>query len=84
MLMRTDPFRELNRSTRQVLGNNARAPSPGPPRCRAGDQFVVIGSAIRSVDDLSVTQPGSRSKPGANRTDSRAIRIEGPLPAPLT
>jgi HSP20 family protein len=46
MLMRTDPFRELDRLTQQVLGSAANGswsrPTPMPMDAyRAGDQFVV-------------------------------------------
>ena len=45
MLMRTDPFRELDRLTQQVLGNNAGTwsrPTAMPMDAyRTGDQFVV-------------------------------------------
>jgi HSP20 family protein len=46
MLMRTDPFRELDRLTQQVFGSAANGswsrPTPMPMDAyRAGDQFVV-------------------------------------------
>ena len=45
MLMRTDPFRELDRLTQQVFGNTAgtwsRPTAMAMDAYRAGDQFVV-------------------------------------------
>ena len=45
MLMRTDPFRELDRLTQQVLGNNpgtwSRPTAMAMDAYRAGDEFVV-------------------------------------------
>jgi HSP20 family protein len=46
MLMRTDPFRELDRLTQQVFGNNAQGTWSRPTAMpmdayRAGDEFVV-------------------------------------------
>ena len=46
MLMRTDPFRELDRLTQQVFGNNATGTWSRPTAMpmdayRAGDEFVV-------------------------------------------
>ncbi|MGW0176369.1 Hsp20/alpha crystallin family protein [Rhodococcus sp. NPDC003322] len=41
MLMRTDPFRELDRWTQQVLGTVARPAAMPMDAWREGDQFVV-------------------------------------------
>jgi HSP20 family protein len=41
MLMRTDPFRELDRLTQQVLGTAARPVSMPMDAYRQGDQFYV-------------------------------------------
>ncbi|HXF02664.1 MAG TPA: Hsp20/alpha crystallin family protein [Arthrobacter sp.] len=41
MLMRTDPFRELDRLTQQVFGNQARPAAMPMDAWREGDQFVV-------------------------------------------
>lgn len=41
MLMRTDPFRELDRLTQQVLGTTARPAVMPMDAWRAGDEFVV-------------------------------------------
>ncbi len=57
MLMRTDPFRELDRLTQQVFGSAANGswsrPTPMPMDAyRAGDQFVV-------TFDLPGVDPGA-------------------------
>ncbi len=41
MLMRTDPFRELDRLTQQVLGTTARPALMTMDAWREGDEFVV-------------------------------------------
>ncbi len=41
MLMRTDPFRELDRLTQQVFGTIARPAVMPMDAWRAGDEFVV-------------------------------------------
>ena len=41
MLMRTDPFRELDRLTQQVFGTNARPAVMPMEAWQEGDQFVV-------------------------------------------
>lgn len=41
MLMRTDPFREVDRITQQVLGTNARPSAMPMDAWREGDRFVV-------------------------------------------
>lgn len=41
MLMRTDPFRELDRLTQQVLGTSARPAVMAMDAWRSGDEFVV-------------------------------------------
>ncbi|MET1156802.1 Hsp20 family protein [Arthrobacter sp.] len=41
MLMRTDPFRDLDRLTQQVFGNQARPLAMPMDAWREGDQFVV-------------------------------------------
>ncbi|MBO0884165.1 MAG: Hsp20 family protein [Mycobacterium sp.] len=41
MLMRTDPFRELDRMTQQVLGTAARPAVMPMDAWRDGDQFIV-------------------------------------------
>ncbi|MGM0930055.1 MAG: Hsp20/alpha crystallin family protein [Actinomycetota bacterium] len=41
MLMRTDPFRDLDRLTQQVFGNQVRPVAMPMDAWREGDQFVV-------------------------------------------
>ncbi|MEO6627484.1 MAG: Hsp20/alpha crystallin family protein [Aquihabitans sp.] len=41
MLMRTDPFRELDRLAQQALGTPARPAAMPIDACRRGDEFVV-------------------------------------------
>ena len=41
MLMRTDPFRELDRLTQQVLGTTARPALMAMDAWRSGEEFVV-------------------------------------------
>ena len=41
MLMRTDPFRDLDRLTQQLLGTNARPSAMPMDAWRDGDRFVV-------------------------------------------
>ena len=41
MLMRTDPFRELDRLTQQVFGTQGRPAAMPMDAWREGDEFVV-------------------------------------------
>lgn len=41
MLMRTDPFRELDRVTQQMLGSMARPSAMAMDAYRSGDEFLV-------------------------------------------
>lgn len=44
MLMRTDPFRELDRLTQQFLGSSGTWSRPAPmpmDACRTGDEYVI-------------------------------------------
>ncbi|WAH98205.1 Hsp20/alpha crystallin family protein [Arthrobacter sp. MMS18-M83] len=54
MLMRTDPFRELDRLAEQVLGTTARPAAMPMDAWREGDDFVVAfdlpGVTVDSVD----------------------------------
>lgn len=54
MLMRTDPFRELDRVAQQVFGTNARPAAMPIDAFRRGDEFVVQfdlpGVAADSID----------------------------------
>ena len=63
MLMRTDPFRELDRLTQQLLGTNARPSAMPMDAWRDGDKFVV-------EFDLPGVQPGlGRPGRGTQRAD---------------
>lgn len=54
MLMRSDPFRELDRLTQQVFGNATRTPAAMPMDAyRQGEQFVVHFD-LPGVDPSSV------------------------------
>ncbi|GAA0310187.1 Hsp20/alpha crystallin family protein [Kineococcus aurantiacus] len=53
MLMRTDPFRELDRLTQQVLGTTARPAVMAMDAWRTGDEFVVEFD-LPGVDPASV------------------------------
>lgn len=54
MLMRTDPFRELDQLTRQVLGTTARPAAMPMDAWQEGEEFVVAfdlpGVEVDSVD----------------------------------
>ncbi|MEZ2387961.1 Hsp20/alpha crystallin family protein [bacterium RCC_150] len=54
MLMRTDPFRELDRLTQQVLGTTARPAAMPMDAWQEGEEFVVAfdlpGVSVDSVD----------------------------------
>ena len=53
MLMRTDPFRELDRITQQVFGTAARPTAMPMDAWRSGDEFVVEFD-LPGVDPASV------------------------------
>ena len=59
MLMRTDPFRELDRLTQQVLGTAARPAAMPMDAYRQGDYFYICldlpGVSTESID-LAVEQ----------------------------
>src|SRR5580693_7001167 len=59
MLMRTDPFRELDRLTQQVLGTAARPAAMPMDAYRQGDNFYICldlpGISADSID-LTVEQ----------------------------
>ncbi|MDE3206985.1 MAG: Hsp20/alpha crystallin family protein [Acidobacteriota bacterium] len=57
MLMRTDPFRELDRLTSQVFGTPARPAAMPMDAFRSGDQFVVemdLPGVVPESIDLTV------------------------------
>src|SRR5215207_4270692 len=53
MLMRTDPFRELDRVAQQVFGTNARPASIPIDAYRKGDEFMVMFD-LPGVDASSI------------------------------
>jgi HSP20 family protein len=76
MLMRTDPFRELDRLTQQLLGANGTTARPAVmpmDAYREGDQFVVHFD-IPGVDPSSIDLDVERNV--------LTVTAERPLPAP--
>ena len=67
MLMRTDPFRELDRLTQQFFGTTP-APGRGRPRCRWTPTAPATSSWSRST---------SRRRPRRDRAQRRAQRAHG-------
>ena len=65
MLMRTDPFRELDRLTQQVLGTAARPAAMPMDAWRHGDSFYIC-----------LDLPGINA--GLHRPDRRAERAHRP------
>ena len=74
MLMRTDPFRELDRVAQQVLGTAARPAAMPIDAYRKGDEFVALfdlpGLDARSIN-LTVernvlTVHAERTRPGSD------------------
>ena len=60
MLMRTDPFRELDRLTQQVLGTAARPAAMPMDAYRQGDKFFICLDCPASTRTRS-TLPSSRT-----------------------
>ena len=58
MLMRTDPFRELDRVAQQVFGTSARPASMPIDAYRKGDEFVVLFD-LPGVDASSINLTSS-------------------------
>ena len=54
MLMRTDPFRELDRVAQQVFGTSARPAAMPIDAYRKGDEFVVLFD-LPGCDPASIT-----------------------------
>jgi len=73
MLMRTDPFRDLDRVAQQVLGTAARPAAMPIDAYRAGDEFVVqfdlpgvdAGSIDLTVEKNVLTVHAERRRAGA-------------------
>jgi HSP20 family protein len=80
MLMRTDPFRELDRFTQQVFGNTARPAAMPMDAYRQGDNFYVHfdlpGINTDSID-LTVEQNvlTVRADRAQSRTDGAELLI---------
>jgi HSP20 family protein len=72
MLMRTDPFRELDRVAQQVFGTVARPAAMPIDAYREGDEFVVLldlpgcdpASINLTVERNVLTVHAERSRPG--------------------
>ena len=64
MLMRTDPFRELDRVAQQVLGTAARPAAMPIDAYRKGDEFVVL------------VRPSWPAMPDVDQPDRRAQRAD--------
>ncbi|MBF4998377.1 Hsp20 family protein [Nocardia sp. BSTN01] len=85
MLMRTDPFRDLDRSTQQVFGTQARPVAMPMDAWREGDEFVVEfdlpGIDPDSLDvDIErnvVTVRASRPAIDSGRSMIAAERVRG-------
>jgi HSP20 family protein len=77
MLMRTDPFRELDRFTEQMFGTTARPAAMPIDAYRDGDEFVVLfdlpgvdASSIEMTIERNVlTVHASRSRPGGDSAE---------------
>ena len=85
MLMRTDPFRDLDRLTQQVLGTPARPAAMPIDAFRAGDKFIVefdLPGVTPDSLDLTVernvlTVHGTRERP--QREDTEMLVAERPF-----
>lgn len=85
MLMRTDPFRDLDRLTQQVLGTAARPAAMPMDAWRQGDEFVVEldlpgvdpDSLDLDIERNVVTVRASRPELDANREMLAAERPRG-------
>lgn len=84
MLMRTDPFRELDRLTQQVFGTTTRPAVMPMDAWRQGDEFVVEfdlpGVTAESVD-LDIERnvlTVKAERPESNNRDTELIAAERP------
>jgi len=82
-LMRTDPFRELDRLTQQVLGTTARPAFMPMDAWQEGDRFVVEfdlpGVDVNSIDlDVERNVLTVRAERPARAADSELIAAERP------
>ncbi|MEW2135697.1 Hsp20/alpha crystallin family protein [Streptomyces sp. NPDC005409] len=85
MLMRTDPFRELDRLTQQVLGSATRSAALPLDAFREGDSFVVEldlpGVDPESIDldvDQNVLNVKAERRTAASGDDSDVLIAERP------
>ncbi|MFD8411010.1 Hsp20/alpha crystallin family protein [Streptomyces sp. NPDC059650] len=85
MLMRTDPFRELDRLTQQVLGTTARPAAMPMDAFREGDAFIVEldlpGVAPESIDldvEQGVVNVRAERRTTASGDDSDVLIAERP------
>jgi HSP20 family protein len=77
MLMRTDPFRELDRLTQQVLGTAARPAAMPMDAYRQGDSFYVCFDLPGiSADSIDLTVEQNVLTVRADRAPSRADGAE--------
>ncbi|WP_205614412.1 Hsp20/alpha crystallin family protein [Streptomyces dangxiongensis] len=75
MLMRTDPFRELDRLAQQVLGANARPAAMPMDAYRSGDDFLVHFD-LPGIDPESIELDVERNVLNV-RAERRAVAPEG-------
>jgi HSP20 family protein len=55
MLVRTDPFQDLDRLTRQIFGNGARSNMPMDAYRKGGDYWIQFNVPGVRPDDIEVT-----------------------------
>ncbi|WP_040790191.1 Hsp20/alpha crystallin family protein [Nocardia paucivorans] len=85
MLMRTDPFRDLDRLTQQMFGTMARPATMPMDAWREGDDFIVEldlpgvdpDSLDLDIERNVVTVHASRPEPDSNREMLAAERPRG-------
>jgi HSP20 family protein len=78
MLMRTDPFRELDRLAQQVVGTPARPAAMPIDAYRQGDTFVVqfdLPGVARDSIDLTVEQNVLTVHAVRSRSDDSAVEM---------
>jgi HSP20 family protein len=78
MLMRTDPFRELDRLAQQVVGTPARPAAMPIDAYRDGESFVVqfdLPGVARDSIDLTVEQNVLTVHAVRRRTDEGAVEM---------
>src|SRR3954454_17246212 len=76
MLMRTDPFRDLDRLTQQVFGTPARPAAMPIDAYRRGDDFVVQFD-LPGVDAQSIELTGEKNVLTVHAERSRTDDKEG-------